>query len=128
MRVSTSDRRRGVLKGAFYHWFPSKDALIAAVAERSAYEQLAVVEDALARWATRSRLHGLAIDRILGLPDSSMSVLTRDQVESMVAALPRKLLSCAAAMSAPRTSRRDWWGPTRSAGRRAPLSSPGGHT
>jgi hypothetical protein len=38
---------------------------------------------------TRFRLHGLAIDRILGLPDASISVLRRDQVESMVAALPR---------------------------------------
>jgi hypothetical protein len=38
---------------------------------------------------TRFRLHGLAIDRILGLPDASINVLTRDQVEAMVAALPR---------------------------------------
>ena len=34
----------GVSKGAFYHWFPSKDALIAALAEHSANEQLAAVE------------------------------------------------------------------------------------
>lgn len=192
----------GVSKGAFYHWFPSKDALITALAERSAQEQLAAVENALARCrgnaldrlnavlqagfdvkmrmgtpehlaamvsllgpenghlygrivavaedlfrplltrvisdgvaegtfdtfdregvgdmiqalaartnstildvvgtndepardraidvlTTRFRLHGLAIDRILGLPDASITVLTRDQVESMVAALPR---------------------------------------
>ena len=38
---------------------------------------------------TGFRLHGLAIDRILGLPDASITVLTRDQVEAMVAALPR---------------------------------------
>jgi hypothetical protein len=38
---------------------------------------------------TRFRLHGLAIDRVLGLPDASITVLSRDQVESMVAALPR---------------------------------------
>ena len=38
----------GVSKGAFYHWFPSKDALIAALAERSACEAFAVVEDAVA--------------------------------------------------------------------------------
>ena len=37
-----------VSKGAFYHWFPSNDALIAALAERSANEQLAAVEEALA--------------------------------------------------------------------------------
>jgi AcrR family transcriptional regulator len=39
----------GVSKGAFYHWFPSKDALIAAVAERSARDQLAAVEHVLAK-------------------------------------------------------------------------------
>lgn len=33
--------------------------------------------------------HGLVIDRILGLSDSSITVLTRAQVEAMVAALPR---------------------------------------
>jgi hypothetical protein len=38
---------------------------------------------------TRFRLHGLAIDRILGLPDGSITTLTRAQVEAMVAALPR---------------------------------------
>ena len=38
---------------------------------------------------TRFRLHGLAIDRILGLPDGSITTFTRAQVEAMVAALPR---------------------------------------
>jgi TetR/AcrR family transcriptional regulator, cholesterol catabolism regulator len=38
----------GVSKGAFYHWFPSKDALIAALAERSAREAFAGVQDAVA--------------------------------------------------------------------------------
>jgi AcrR family transcriptional regulator len=192
----------GVSKGAFYHWFPSKDALIAALAERSAREAFAGVEDAVAACGgdalarlnavlqagfdvnmkmggpeqlaamvsllrpdnahlygriltveeelflplltrliadgvadgifdtfdpegvadmiyglaartnanildvlyaaeesardqaidvltTRFRLHGLAIDRILGLPDGSITTLTRAQVEAMVAALPR---------------------------------------
>ena len=192
----------GVSKGAFYHWFPSKDALISALAERSAREGLAVVEQALAQCtgdaldrlntvlqagydvkmktgtpellagaasllrpdnahlyarivaveedlfrpllaqlisqgvsegifdtfdpegvadmiyglaartnsaildvldaadesdrdhaidvlATRFRLHGLATDRVLGLPDGSISTLTRTQVETMVGALPR---------------------------------------
>ena len=192
----------GVSKGAFYHWFPSKDALIEALAERSAREAFAGIEravagcdgDALARLnavlqagfdvkmdiagpdqlaamvsllrpanahlygrivaveealfrplltrlisdgvadgvfdtfdpegvadmfyalaartnsnimdvlqaadesareqaidclTTRFRLHGLAIDRILGLPDGSITTLTRGQVEAMVAALPR---------------------------------------
>ncbi|MDV3129111.1 TetR/AcrR family transcriptional regulator [Mycobacterium sp. 21AC1] len=38
---------------------------------------------------TRFRLHSLAIDRILGLPDGSVTILTRKQVETMAAALPR---------------------------------------
>jgi TetR/AcrR family transcriptional regulator, cholesterol catabolism regulator len=192
----------GISKGAFYHWFPSKDALIAALAERSARKVLAAVEDALAECpgnaldrlntvlqtgidgnmksggpeqlaamvsvlgpdnvhlygrilsaeeelyrplltrlisegveegifdtfdpegvadmiyglaartnskildvlkagdesardyavdvlTTRFRLHGLAIDRILGLPDGNITTLTRAHVEAMVAALPR---------------------------------------
>jgi AcrR family transcriptional regulator len=192
----------GFSKGAFYHWFPSKDALITALAERSAHDALTAVEDALAQrggnaldrlnallqagfevkmrmgtpehlaamasllqpdnahlygrivavgedlfrplltrvisdgaaegtfdtfdpegvgdmiqglaartnsnvlavlsavdesardravdvLTTRFRLHGLAIDRILGLPDGSVTVLTRAQVEALVAALPR---------------------------------------
>ncbi len=190
----------GVSKGAFYHWFPSKDALIEALAERSAREAFAAIEDALADCdgdalarlnvvlqagfdvkmqtagpdqlaamvslmrpanahlygrivaveealfrplltrlisdgvddgvfdtfdpegvadmfyalaartnsnildilqaaderardqaidclTTRFRLHGLAIDRVLGLPDGSVATLTRAQVEAMVAAL-----------------------------------------
>ncbi len=193
----------GVSKGAFYHWFPSKDALITALAERSAGEAFAAVEDAvvacdgdaLARLnaalrtnvdvnmaaggpeqlaamvsllrpdnahmyarilaveealflplltrlisegvaegvfdtfdpqgvadmiyglaartntsilavlraadepareraidclATRFRLHGLAVDRILGLADGSITALTKAQVEAMVAALPKE--------------------------------------
>jgi AcrR family transcriptional regulator len=192
----------GVSKGAFYHWFPSKDALIASLAERSAREAFAVIEAALANCTgdaldrlnavlqagfdvnmkmggpeqlaamvalmrpdnahlygrivafeeglfrplltrvisdgvadgifdtfdpegvadmiyglaartntnilnvsraadqsardqaidvltTRFQLHGLAIDRILGLLDGSVTTLTRAQVEAMVAALPR---------------------------------------
>ncbi|OBI16250.1 TetR/AcrR family transcriptional regulator [Mycobacterium sp. E2497] len=192
----------GISKGAFYHWFPSKDALIAALAERSARDAFAGVEaavaacggDALARlnaalragfdvkmemgapehlaamasllrpdnahlygrivaveevlalplltrlindgvadgvfgtfdpegvadmiyglaartnsailkvlqapdevarereidsMAKRFKLHGLATDRILGLPDGSVTTLTRAQVEALVPALPR---------------------------------------
>jgi TetR/AcrR family transcriptional regulator, cholesterol catabolism regulator len=193
----------GVSKGAFYHWFPSKDGLVAALAERSARDAFAGVEDALAACdgdaldrlnavlragfdtktqmsgpeqlaamvsllrpdnahlygrilaveqglyrplltqvisagvadgifdtfdpegvadliyglaartnsnivevldaidesaldraidalTTRFRLHGLAVDRILGLPDGSITTLTRAQVDAMVAALPRR--------------------------------------
>jgi AcrR family transcriptional regulator len=191
-----------VSKGAFYHWFPSKDALITALAERSAHDGIAVVEDALAACGgnglerlnavlqagfdikvkmgvpeqlaamasllrpnnahlygrivsageelvrpvlitvisdgvtegifdtfdpegvadmihalaartnsnildvldatdesardhaidvltTRFRLHGLAIDRTLGLADGTITVLTRAQVQKLVAAMPR---------------------------------------
>ena len=46
-------------------------------------------ERAIDALTTRFRLHGLAIDRILGLPDGSITTLTRAQVEAMVAALPR---------------------------------------
>jgi TetR/AcrR family transcriptional regulator, cholesterol catabolism regulator len=193
----------GVSKGAFYHWFPSKEALITAMAERSARDQFTVIEDILAQCdgdaltrlnmllqagfdvkmqsgtaerlaaivsllrpenahlysrivtagedllrplltqlisdgvregtfdtfdaegvadmiqglaarinsnivqvfeavdepardhaihglTTRLKLHGLAIDRILGLADGCVTVLTADQVKVMVAALPRK--------------------------------------
>jgi AcrR family transcriptional regulator len=45
-------------------------------------------ERAIDSLTTRFRLHGLAIDRILGLPDGSITTLTRAQVEAMVAALP----------------------------------------
>jgi AcrR family transcriptional regulator len=192
----------GVSKGAFYHWFPSKDALISALAEHSARDGYAVITEALAQCrgnaldrlnavlqagyevkikfgtpellaaavsllrpdnahlyarivtaeedlfrplltqlisdgvaegsfdtfdpegvadmiyglaartnskvidvldaadesardhaidvlTTRFRLHGLATDRVLGLPDGSITTLTRTQVETMVAALPR---------------------------------------
>jgi TetR/AcrR family transcriptional regulator, cholesterol catabolism regulator len=192
----------GVSKGAFYHWFPSKDALITALAQRSARDQFSAVEDAVARcggsaldrlnallrggyhvkmkmgvaehlaamvsllrpenahlygrivtasedlvrplltgviadgvragvFATfdaegvadmiqglaarvnsnvvqilgatdeaareravdvltsRLKLHGLAVDRVLGLPDGSVAILDRAQVEAMVAAVPR---------------------------------------
>ncbi len=192
----------GISKGAFYHWFPSKDALIAALAERSARQAIAAVEDALAKCpgnaldqlntvlqngidgnmkaggpeqlaamatvlgpdnahlygrilsveeelyrplltrlisegveegifdtfdpegvadmiyglaartnskildvlkagdeserdravdvlTTRFRLHGLAVDRVLGLPDGNITTLTRAHVEAMVSALPR---------------------------------------
>jgi hypothetical protein len=39
---------------------------------------------------TRFWLHGLAIDRILGLADDSLTVLIRAQVQTLVAAMPRK--------------------------------------
>jgi AcrR family transcriptional regulator len=46
-------------------------------------------ERAIDALTTRFRLHGLAIDRILGLPDESVATLTRAEVDALVAALPR---------------------------------------
>jgi AcrR family transcriptional regulator len=51
----------GVSKGAFYHWFPSKDALITALAQRSARQQFTAVSDAVAR------CDGNALDRLNAL-------------------------------------------------------------
>src|ERR1700744_3086554 len=48
----------GVSKGAFYHWFPSKDALVASLAERSARDAFVSVERALAACG------GDALDRL----------------------------------------------------------------
>lgn len=47
-------------------------------------------DNAIDTLATRFRLHGLIIDRILGLPDGSVTRLTRPQVETLVAPLPRR--------------------------------------
>jgi TetR/AcrR family transcriptional regulator, cholesterol catabolism regulator len=38
---------------------------------------------------SRLKLHGMAVDRVLALPDGSIAVLDRAQVETLVAALPR---------------------------------------
>jgi len=46
-------------------------------------------EHAIGSLITRLRLHGLAVDRVLGLPDGSLTTLSRTQVEAIVAALPR---------------------------------------
>lgn len=46
-------------------------------------------DQAIDALTTRFRLHGLAVDRILGLPDGSITTLTRAQVDAMVAAFPR---------------------------------------
>jgi TetR/AcrR family transcriptional regulator, cholesterol catabolism regulator len=51
----------GVSKGAFYHWFPSKDALIAALVQRSAHDGVAAVEDVL------TACGGSALDRLNAL-------------------------------------------------------------
>jgi hypothetical protein len=56
---------------------------VSRAADKSARDQ------AIDVLTTRFQLHGLAIDRILGLLDGSVTTLTRAQVEAMVAALPR---------------------------------------
>jgi AcrR family transcriptional regulator len=56
---------------------------VAAAADESARDH------AIDVLTTRFKLHGLAIDRILGLADGSVATLTREQVETMVAGLPR---------------------------------------
>jgi AcrR family transcriptional regulator len=75
----------GVSKGAFYHWFPSKDALIAALAERNAREGLAVVEDAVAQCG------GNALDRLNALLraafDAKMKMGTPEQLAAAVSLL-----------------------------------------
>jgi AcrR family transcriptional regulator len=75
----------GVSKGAFYHWFPSKDALITALAQRSARDQFAAVEDATAK------CRGNALRRLNTLLragfDVKMSTGTPEQLAAMVSLL-----------------------------------------
>jgi AcrR family transcriptional regulator len=75
----------GVSKGAFYHWFPSKEALIAALVERSVREGLAAVEDALAQ------CRGNALDRLNALLQAGFDVKVRmgtpEQLTAMVSLL-----------------------------------------
>ena len=75
----------GVSKGAFYHWFPSKDALITTLAERSARDQLAAIEDATAG------CNGSALDRLNALLqagfDVKMQMGTPEQLAAMVSLL-----------------------------------------
>jgi AcrR family transcriptional regulator len=75
----------GASKGAFYHWFPSKDALITALAERSAGDQFTVVENAVAK----SR--GNALYRLNALLragfDVKMRMGTPEQLAAMVSLL-----------------------------------------
>ena len=75
----------GVSKGAFYHWFPSKDELITALAERSARDQFSAVEEAVAR------CRGDALDRLNTLLragfDVKMRMGTPEQLAAMVSLL-----------------------------------------
>lgn len=71
----------GVSKGAFYHWFPSKDALIAALAERGARAGFAGVEDAVAACG------GDALDRLNALLRSGFEVKMQMDVSEQLAAM-----------------------------------------
>ena len=75
----------GVSKGAFYHWFPSKDELITALAKRSARDQFAAIEEAIARCG------GTALDRLNALLQAGFDVKMRmgapDHLAAMVSLL-----------------------------------------
>ena len=92
----------GVSKGAFYHWFPSKDALIAALAERSAQEQLAAVLDVLAEF------RGDALGRLNAVLQAGFDVKIATAAPEHLAAMAPLLraLQCAGV----RTNRRRWRG------------------
>lgn len=82
----------GVSKGAFYHWFSSKDELITALAERGGRAQLAAIEEALA--ASR----GTALDRLNALLRAGFDVKMRlgvaEQLAAMVSLLRPKTPIC----------------------------------
>jgi len=89
----------GVTEGVFDTFDPHGVAeMIYALAARTNPHILAVLDapdeparnHAIDTLTTRFALHGLAVDRILGLPDGSVATLSRTQVETMVAALPRQ--------------------------------------
>src|SRR6201987_1693270 len=71
----------GVSKGAFYHWFPSKDELITALAERSARDQFAAIEGATARCS------GNALDRLNALLQAGFDVKMRMGTPEHLAAM-----------------------------------------
>jgi AcrR family transcriptional regulator len=75
----------GVSKGAFYHWFPSKDELITALAERSARDQFTAIDAAIAQCG------GTALDRLNALLqagfDVKMRMGTPEQLAAMVSLL-----------------------------------------
>jgi AcrR family transcriptional regulator len=71
----------GVSKGAFYHWFPSKDELITALAGRSARDQFAAIERATAQ------CHGDALDRLNALLQAGFDVKMRMGAPEHLAAM-----------------------------------------
>jgi AcrR family transcriptional regulator len=70
----------GVSKGAFYHWFPSKEALISALAEHSAREGFAVIEEAMAR------CRGNSLDRLNAMLQAGFDVKMKAGTHELLAA------------------------------------------
>jgi TetR/AcrR family transcriptional regulator, cholesterol catabolism regulator len=70
-----------ISKGAFYHWFPSKDELITALAERSARDQFAAIEEATAQ------CRGNALERLNALLQAGFDVKMRMGAPENLAAM-----------------------------------------
>ena len=71
----------GVSKGAFYHWFSSKDALITALSERSAGQGFALVEEAV------ENCRGNALERLNTLLQASFDIKMQMGVPETLAAM-----------------------------------------
>src|SRR5437879_9130139 len=71
----------GVSKGAFYHWFSSKDALITALSERSAEQGFALVEEAV------ENCRGNALERLNTLLQASFDIKMQMGVPETLASM-----------------------------------------
>jgi TetR/AcrR family transcriptional regulator, cholesterol catabolism regulator len=71
----------GVSKGAFYHWFPSRDALIEALADRSARQALTAVEGIAAE------CRGAALERLNTVLQASFDVKIAMKTPESLAAM-----------------------------------------
>lgn len=71
----------GVSKGAFYHWFASKEALITALAERNAQRGYKLVEDAV------HRCTGDALERLNTLLEAGFDVKVQMGVPGLLVAM-----------------------------------------
>lgn len=71
----------GVSKGAFYHWFDSKEELITALAARNAGQGYTLVEDAV------NRCKGDALERLNTLLEASYDVKVQAGVPELLVAM-----------------------------------------
>jgi hypothetical protein len=64
----------------------SKEALLAALADQFAHQTLAELEkqETLKAFHRRLRLNGVAIDRLLGLPDGTLYVPSLSEVKKLM--------------------------------------------